>query len=460
MPRSPIVLSLLTTCLAVATSGPARASDDEALPERLVALVTGDDADFRGLALEQVRRGGGGAAATRRLAALLPTLPPARQAELVAALGTRGDAAALAAIGDLFSGSADAGVRLAAIRALGALGGAAEIGPLAPLLAAGGPEADAATQSLVQLRGAAAAKALRAAAAEGAPAARARLYDVLRARRDKGALAAAAGAATSDEPPLRAAALALLRDLGGPADVPAMVQVVLATESGPARQEAERALVAVCQRNPGHEAAARGFLEIFRAAPVADREPLLPILGAVGGTEALGIIDALVASPDAATRRLGIAALSRWPDAAVVSRLLELVARTTDSAERDLVVGGLIRIAPLPDNGLDDAGRLDLVRRTFELCRTADERARLLERASAIRTVDTLRFVKPFLADPALAEPACRCVVELAHHRQLRDGHRDEFLAALDAVVATTKDSELVERAGRYKAGKTWERGR
>ena len=62
------------------------------------------------------------------------------------------------------------------------------------------------------------------------------------------------------------------------------------------------------------------------------------------------------------------------------------------------------------------------------------------------------------LDDPALSEAACRSVVELAHHRKLRDAHKAEFVAALDRVLAATKNQELLERAVRYKGGKTWDR--
>ena len=92
------------------------------------------------------------------------------------------------------------------------------------------------------------------------------------------------------------------------------------------------------------------------------------------------------------------------------------------------------------------------------LCQRDEDRKRVLERANAIRTIDTLRFVMPYLDDPKLAEPACQSVVELAHHRNLRDAHKDEFVKALDKVLGTTKNPELVERAERYKQGQTWER--
>jgi len=168
------------------------------------------------------------------------------------------------------------------------------------------------------------------------------------------------------------------------------------------------------------------------------------------------IIDGMLGNPT--TRPQAIDALAKWPDASVKDRLLDMVGQATDPQERGLLLGALIRIAPLPDNKLDDRGKLELVRQTMTLCQTTDDRARLLERANAIRTIEAFRFVAPYLDERSLAEPACRSVVELAHHQKLRDAHKEEFLVALDKVLATTADEELRERAIRYKAGRTWDR--
>ena len=186
------------------------------------------------------------------------------------------------------------------------------------------------------------------------------------------------------------------------------------------------------------------------------RAPLLPALARIGGPAVMAIIDSMLADP--ARRPQGLDALSKWPDATIKDRLLELLGATTDPKEKELLLGTLIRIAPLPDNKLKDAQKLELLEKTMALCEKNDDRAKVLERANAIRTIETFRFVVPYLDDPALAEPACRSVVELAHHQKLRDAHKAEFAKALDKVLGTTKDDELIQRATRYKAGQTWER--
>jgi len=199
-------------------------------------------------------------------------------------------------------------------------------------------------------------------------------------------------------------------------------------------------------------------MEIFKASNATDREPLLSPLAKIGGSGALEIIDGLVADADAVKRQLGLKTLVKWPDATVSKRLIDLVGSAKDPVERDLLLGGLRRIAKIPDNKLKDDEKLALLKKTMELCTNDKDRGRVLERANAIRTVETFRFVVPYLDEPNLAESACRSIVELAHHRKLRDDNKDEFMKALDRVIATTKNPELIERSERYKQGKTWER--
>lgn len=469
-------LSVLLLTLVPVAIPPAPASGDDSALEMVKALLTREDAAARAIALERIRHGLGGRAAgpasggahqpgdpaaTRAIAGLLGGLPPARQVELVAALGERGDPAALPAIMELLESSQDVAVRKAAVLALGSLGGV-EPTRVVPLLerslAAADPEKSAARRALVLLRGSEVSAAVGKGIADRENRFRATLIDVAADRRDRAVLPALLAAAVETDAPVRAAAMRALSKLGGPEQVEGMVAGLLAAAVGGERNDAEKAIVAVCKQNPGHEQAAERFLALFRSAGEQDRKLLLSTLGRIGGPGALAIVDELVASPEPARRDFGLEALTKWPDATVADRLLKLIGETADPKERDVFLSALIRIAPLPDNTLNDAQKLDLLKKAMDLCTRDEDRARILERANAIRTVEVFRFVLPYLDQPALAEPACGSIVELAHHQKLRDAHKEEFVKALDKVIATTKNPEHVERAGRYKEGKTWER--
>jgi hypothetical protein len=226
--------------------------------------------------------------------------------------------------------------------------------------------------------------------------------------------------------------------------------------SGDEQRAAELAIAAVCTAAQNADRSTDVLIDRYQAADAQSRAKLLAALARVGGPKVMGIVDAMLDDP--AQRPQGLDALSKWPDATVKDRLLDLVGTATDPREKDLLLGTLIRIAPLPDNKLNDRDKLDLLVKTMALCERTEDKARILERANAIRTMETFRFVVPYLNDPALAEPACRSVVELAHHQKLRDANKDEFTRALDKVLAATKNEELIERATRYKAGQTWDR--
>lgn len=440
----------------------AGASVHAATPTDAVAMtldmISSADADVRAIGLDRLRHGLQGSEATLKVAAVLSGLPPERQRELVRAFATRGDAAAIPAITALVLATPDANVRAAALESLGGLGSGTEVALFKKWLAEGEPEKSAARRGLRLLRGADVKKQLVEAARFGEPALRPTFIDILAERGEAGVAGDLAALAADQEPAVRLAALKALAKLGGTAEAAPLVDRLLAAASNEERAEAERTLVTLCTVNRGKEEATNVFLERFTAAGDDDRETLLPALGRVGGPQALAIVDGFVTATDPAKRAFGLKALTRWPDATVSGRLLDLHGKATDAAERATLLGALIRIAPLPDNKLNDAQKLDLLQKTIALCEKDEDRARVLERANAIRTVETFRFVLPYLDDPQVAESACLSVVELAHHQKLRDAHKDEFVKALDKVIATTKNQEFVERANRYKEGKTWER--
>jgi hypothetical protein len=422
--------------------------------ERVVSLLGSDDTDLHAVALDVIRHGLKGEWVTRLVADLLPSLPPPRQATLLLALADRGDAAALPAA-KVAAAASNADVRAAAVQLIGRLGGPAEVAVLVNSLSAKGNERDAARRGLVEIAGPEAAAAIRAAAATGSAATRADVIDALAERRDRTALPVLVQAAVDDDASVREAAMRTLARFGGPNEIPAMVQSLLRA-SGDEQRAAELAIAAVCTAAQNADRSTDVLIDRYQAADAQSRAKLLAALARVGGPKVMGIVDAMLDDP--AQRPQGLDALSKWPDATVKDRLLDLVGTATDPREKDLLLGTLIRIAPLPDNKLNDRDKLDLLVKTMALCERTEDKARILERANAIRTMETFRFVVPYLNDPALAEPACRSVVELAHHQKLRDANKDEFTRALDKVLAATKNEELIERATRYKAGQTWDR--
>ena len=155
-------------------------------------------------------------------------------------------------------------------------------------------------------------------------------------------------------------------------------------------------------------------------------------------------------------RRLnaGIRAICNWPDATVASRLLALFQSSADPERQALLLRALTRVAVLHDKR-SNAQRLDLLKTCMSLATHDDQRNYVIKRAASVRTVDSLRFLVPYLDNPALAQETCASIVELAHHRELRLPNEAEFAKALDAVIRICKDPNLLDHAQRYKQNKT-----
>jgi len=435
---------------------------ESAAPDPLVQLVIDllreNDKEMRALGYEQVRTQARGGAATSRFADLLPGLSPDAQVGLLSALADRGDAAALPAVRALLAGDLDPPVRVAAVGALGVLGETADVERLVELLrTAPPPERAAARTGLVRLEGPDTPAAIAAAMKQAAPASRVALLEILAARRALETIPDILAAAIDDDPAVRTAAMSALGQLAGPQHVPGMVQGVLKAQKGPEREAAEKAVMLVCQRIPDADRRADPLLLAMRQRANPDRRALLSTLGRVGGPSAWKVVGAALNDNDPQLHDLGLRALCNWPDASVAPQLRNLVNGDEHPEHRTLALRALIRIAPLADQR-SDLERLELLQAAMAICERDAERNLALDRARSIRIPETLRFVLPYVQQPALAEQACLTVVELAHDRTLREPHQAEFHAALDLVIQTSRDATVVDRAQRYKKNQTWVR--
>jgi hypothetical protein len=213
----------------------------------------------------------------------------------------------------------------------------------------------------------------------------------------------------------------------------------------------------VCERIADPDKRAEPLIQAIDELKPDEQAIILSTLGRIGGASALKRIEAAIADKDAKQRDFGIRSICNWPDASIAPRLIELATSAESPEHRTAALRALIRVAPLADKRTD-AERLEMLDKAMKMAERDEERKLVLQRARAVRTVETLRYLMPYVDDAKLAEMACESVVELAHHRALRDANKDEFHKALDKVIATSKDAVVLDRANRYKRGETWVR--
>lgn len=430
--------------------------NDEVL-NLITELVTGDDKDLRALGLDQIRAEAPGEAATAKFVELLGKVPADAIPSLIVALGDRGDKTAREGIVKVLEVNKTPEARAAVIRAIGMIGKSEDV----PLLVSGLQSADknesnSSAEALTKLTNEGVVTAIGEALSNSTNTPlRVKLIEIIGSRRAFEAVPLLLKLAIGKDAEVRKSAMGALGQLGSEENVPAMLDAVLVAEKGTEREAAEKAIMNVCARIKPPESRGKKLVSNFKSRPAPDRLILIATLGRVGGPDCLKMVEAYITDKDTKKHETGVKALCNWPDASVAPRLIELI---DSESKQDLSLAalrGLIRVSVLADERTD-AERLALLQEAMGLCKRDSERLLVIQRAKAIRTVESLRYVITFLDNPTFAQQACESIVELAHLRWLRDANKAEFHAALDRVLATSKDAVVKERAERYKNGQTW----
>ena len=437
----------------------------------VVGLLSDKDKDLRAVGLDQVRTEAKGAAATKQFAAQLPKLMPAAQAALLSALADRGDAAARPAVLELLTASKDESVRVAAIAAIGALGGADDLPVLLKSLAGGSTvEKAAARASLEKLRGEAVPGAIAAELKKSPPPLRVALIEILTSRRALETVPSILPSAVDDDPAVRVAAMTALGQMAKAEHIPDMLSGVLKAMKGSERDAAETAVAFVCNRviDPDTKFGRAGpvIAAILKLQAVdSDNEAtaLIPALGRIGGPQALAEVKSYLANLQSRNKwaksraDAGLEAMCKWTDATVADELLALAEKADNDAHRAMTFQALVRVGSMRDKR-PDLARLDRMKQAMSIAKSPEEKTLVIKGCRAAYVVESLRYVLPYLDQPQFAQIACETVVELAHHRELREPNKTEFDPALDKVMKTSKDAVVVDRADRYKKGQTWAR--
>jgi HEAT repeat protein len=407
-------------------------------------LLAGDDADARAVAaghMARVLR----PATLPQFAAAFPRVPVPGKLLLIGAMARSGDKAAMP-LALSAARSDEEPVRLAGLRALAKLGDASAVPTLLEATAAEGDAAGAARESLRRVFGEGVDEAIIAAMQRAETDMRGTLIDVLNARSAVAAAPALLKEATHEDAGIRTRAMRALGNLAEPEHIPAMTAVLLSYEGAGEREEAEKAIVRVCERTAEPEEGADGVVAALTAADEEGRRVLLPLVGRLGGEQALAAVQEALRSEQEETRDAAVAALCNWPDAAVADELLELAGNADKPEQRRSTLRAYVRVI----ESRPERERLAMYQQAMALAERDHERKVVLKAVASARSVEALRWAVPYLDTPALAMDASRAVVDLAKHGDLRRDNHDEFRAALNKVIDVIDDSGLIDRAKRH----------
>ncbi|MCU0871110.1 MAG: HEAT repeat domain-containing protein [Pirellulaceae bacterium] len=409
------------------------------LLQLIADLVSDPDKEMRAIGLQQVRSEAPGEAATKEFVQLLPKLRPEACAELVEALGERGDPAAGPAILEVLQ-SPDEATRAAALRALAKLGSEADVPLLVQRTAAGSAaEQLAASQSLTRLKGEGVNRAIVAQLGPAPSGLRVRLLEILAARNAVEALPAVVASASHPDAMVRLAALDALRVLADEGQAGDLVKLLQTAESDAHRTKAEAALLALCSR--ARDKCVPALASGLTGADARTRATLLQALARAGGSAALEAVASCLEDSEQTVRDEAVRMLSLWPDRAVVPRL-EKIAAAESLRHHVLAIRGLVRLAS-PEG--DQPADMKLLGGAIRLAKRRDEKQLALGVLSRAATAESLTLAVSLLADPTIAEEAGWTAGVIAE--SLPAEHQEAVRAAMRQVLERTQSQKAREQA-------------
>jgi HEAT repeat protein len=399
----------------------------------IVQALAGKDRALRAAAIAGIATIKG-AGAGERFAAEMPNLPPGAQVLLIGALARRGGAAARPA------------ALPAAVKALGVVGDAACIEVLCKALAGGKTDEEkaAAAASLRGLKASGVDAAIARRMKAAAPGARAELIAVLADRKATGAVGELVAQARGRDAGVRAAALKALGLLGGPKDLPALVELLVGLEGDAGRSDAERAVLLVSRKIENEPARADAALAALKAtSAVPARCSLLRVLGGVGGEAAFQAVEAARKDADPAVRDAAVRALAAWPDVRALPALRALFHKTDSKAHRALALRGCVRLL-----GLGTMPGRETVETFAELAgsvRAAQDKKLVLAGLAGLADPAALKVVEPLLADSQVRGEAELALLTIA--RAIQGSAREQARAAAKKLAVEAGSARLRRQA-------------
>ncbi|HWY78161.1 MAG TPA: HEAT repeat domain-containing protein, partial [Verrucomicrobiae bacterium] len=426
------------------------ASGDSGLALAAGAIANGD-ADSRSAALlvaPQLKV----ADTTRTLANLTPKVGIPIQMALIECFVRRIDPAAQAAVAGL-ANSPDAGVRVAAISALGSLGDASVVHLLADkAVTTTGAERSAARQSLLELnRGPVTQQIIRELESSW-PEAESELIKALGGRGDQAACPELLKLARDGKNNERTDALQALGALADASRIPELVQLVSDAGTDDLRSQAADALSAVYQRMPttSDKLDLDALLKAVRSGSVETRVALLPVCSELAQEPVRDALRAAATDGDARIHDAGIHALCETQDPGLLPDLLNLAAGQGGDSAQHLAVRGCVRLTTQEENvKLSNDKKLDTLTRILGTPLDADEKRLVLSGLATIADDRALPVAAGMLDDDAAKAEAEQAVIHIAesiskqHPAEARDALKKVLAAATDDAVKKAVQTAL-----------------
>ena len=376
---------------------------------------------------------------TQALTAELNRLPADNQILIIQTLGKRADASASPALFALARNS-EKSVRIAAIRSLAEIGHSSAVPVLAELLSDADSEISQASQeSLAALPGRQADAAVMGMLNSSQTSRRLTALELIGRRRMTASIPALLKAAEDAEAKVRPAALKKVGELGGPDQLPALLDLLMHFKASQDIDAAERALSAVCMKADNPQSYTMKLTSLLVQAQPAQKNALLHVLGVIGGTNALKAVRSAANDSNAQVRAAAIRVLCGWKTADAAPDLLALAKGSPNSSRNTAALRGYISL--VRDKSLPTEQKLAMCKEAAVLVRRNEEKKLLLGVLGGVPAAEALAMAMTYLNDPATKNEASFAAVAISEKivQQVAD--------AMQKVLGATKNRNVTRRA-------------
>jgi HEAT repeat protein len=417
----------------------AKAQPDKAAGRILEALCSTEPM-FRDTAARIVAETSG-TEATMLYADALPKFNPEAQEALLRALAERKDPGAGAAVKKMIAAEQKP-VRIAAIRALGALGSASDVPALVEVFTADDKDAvDAAEACLTVMPGAQVNAALAKSFATPSAVVRVKVLDLLAARRAAETLEVAAQAVVDADGALRLSALRAMAQHGSVAQAPVVLPVLTGSSESAEKTAAEKALIAFTGRDG--EALLPLLTEALASAPTEAKPALLRVVSRIGNAAALETITKAMGAAEAPVADEAVRLVCEWPTVDAASTLLTL-AKGEASTRQVLGLRGYIRLAGVE---ADSAKKAEMLGIASGLAKEGEERKLLIGAYGTLKTLQALDVLVPLLDDATVQNEAATSIIAVASELGKTQEMKSKAVEALKKAVEKCAEPTIKDRA-------------
>lgn len=378
----------------------------------------------------------------------LPRLAPDRQILVSQILGRSADPGAMDALGRL-ARQGDTPARLAAIKAIAEINLPGAVPVVQSLLRdSDAPVANAAQEAFASLSVKGVDEAILQLLAPASPAADRKLaLDLIGRRRMYSAVPILMSMTSDTDVALRQTTIKRLGELAGPAQFPALLDLLVKSEGGDL-SAVEQSVASVARRSGQPQALTSQIVLKMAGAKPPQAAALLGVLGAIGGEEALRAVAGRTETRDAEVRTAAIRALATWPTADAAPFLRGLVRSSEQASDRALSLRSYLGWVSNTD--VPAPQRLAMCREISPLVREGDERKAWLGALGSIRSLESLELAQPYLAQAGTRAEAAALIVNLSAELlkgEAAKANAPKVLESLQKAAEAEGNSELGRRA-------------